>query len=164
MSIYLEPRLFADGSVIENTIIRDSEIFQNVGYKNYIQLHRKYPGYFKYFSECDNITDGIGHVPSPILLYTCNDPKILKSDIVKTIYYKKWFSENSNLVLECKDKIICRPTEFENTTSIWIFICIIIVTLIFFAVYILAMSPHADKLLNLSNYELNIPYYINNKR
>lgn len=158
MSGYSEPRLIAGASIIDDTIIRDLEIFQKIGYRNYIQLHRKYPFYFKYFAECDNLNDGIGYVPASILLFVSDDPKTIKCDIVKTIYYNIWFSPNSDLVFESKDIIQCRPTEFENTVSIWIFICIVIVSLIVLAIYILIKSPHTSKLLNISKFEFNNPY------
>lgn len=158
MTIYIEPKLIANAAVIGDCIIRDIDIFQNVGYRNYIQLHRKFPNYFKYFIECDNITDCIGYIPSDISLIISDDPEILKKDIVKTIYYNVHISNNSDLVLKCKDKILCKPTEFENTTSIWLFICIIIVSLIVFAIYILINSPHSDKLFNISDITLLYPH------
>lgn len=149
-SFYVEPKLIADSAIIGNVIIKDSDIFKNVGYKNYVQLTTKYPGYFKYFKECDNITDGIGYIPISISIFTSDDPEKIKKDIVKTIYYGEWISNNSDLVLDCKDKILCNPTEFESTTFIWIFICIILITLLFFSTYILIKSPHVYKLLNIS--------------
>lgn len=161
MTTYVEPKLIGNAAVIGDIVIKDSEIFQNVGYKNYIHLHRKYPNYFKFFTECNNITSEFGYLPSDISLRVSDDPEILKKDIVKTIYYNKWFSNNSNLVFECKDKISCKPTEFEDSTSIWVFICIIIISLIVFAIYILSNSSHIDKLFDISNISSFHPYVKN---
>lgn len=158
---FTEPKLIGDSAVIDNTIIKDSEIFQKIGYKNYVQLQRKYPNYFKYFTECDSVTDCIGFIPSNISLYITDDPNIIKCDIVKTIYYKVWVSPVSDLILNSTDKVLCNPTEFENTTSITIFIYIILVSLIVFAIYILTISPYMVKLMKTKNFELNNPYYIN---
>lgn len=145
---YLEPQLYGDTSIIDNKFIRDSDIFKHVGYKNYIMLHRKYPYYFKKFEECSNITEGIGYIPGEINLLISDDPERIKKDIVKTMYYGVWFSENSDLVFFSKDKLICKPTDFESDVNIWIFICIIMISLIIFAIYIMTKSTHLNKIIN----------------
>ena len=137
----MEPLLTIDNSIIDNTIIKDSDIFQHIGYKNYIQLNRKYPLYFKYFDECKVNEEHIGNIPGNISLLISDNPDKIKKDIVKTIYYGKWFSDNSDLVLNYKDKILVKPIEVEETTPILIFVFIIIVLLFIFATYIIIKSP-----------------------
>jgi len=145
-----EPILFTGTSIIDNHIINDSDIFLHIGYENYVILNRKYPYYFKFFNECNTKNDKIGKIPGYLDVFFKYSIEEIKKDIIKTIYYKKYISEISDLVINFK---ICdtKPKEFENTISIWIFICIIIVSLLFFSVYILVKSEKINKIIKFKN-------------
>ena len=156
MTEFVSPSMFEDSSIINSTIIRDSDIFKNVGYDNYIMLNRKYPKHFTFFEECYTKHEGIGTIPGIINLYISDDPLIIKSDIIKTIYYGVWISHNSELVLNAK-KLKFKPTEFDDTGIIWIIISIIIVVLFIFATYILISNPLSDNIIKWKSD--NIRYY-----
>lgn len=139
--IKIEEPLITNGtSYINGQIINDSDIFRYVGYDNYIMLYRKYPHYFKYFKECDTKSEGIGTIPGYINLFISDNPQKIKSDIIKTIHYKTYISTNSYLVKDF-EFITDKPTELDDTTSIWIFICIILISLLFFSAYIFTVCP-----------------------
>ena len=145
-SIIQEPIIILGTSYINGQIINDSDIFFHVGYENYIMLHRKYPHFFKYFKECDTKNDSIGIIPGQISLITVGDANNIKSDLIKTIYYKTYISSNSYLIndIKIKNKNI---TELEDTTSMWIFICIIMISLLIFSVYIFIISNDNKSLI-----------------
>ena len=145
--IIQEPIIRLGTSYINGEIINDSDIFLHVGYENYIMLYRKYPQFFKYFKECDTKIDNIGMIPGQIALITVGDANDIKSDIIKTIYYKTYISSNSYLINNMKETIK-RPTELEDTTSMWIFICIVMVSLLVFSVYIFIISNATKDFIN----------------
>lgn len=148
--IIQEPIIRLGTSYIDGNIINDSDIFLNVGYDNYIMLYRKYPHFFKYFKECDTKIDKIGMIPGDIELITVGDAHDIKSDIIKSIYYKTFISSNSYLVKEAKGEIK-HLVELEDTTTMWIFICIVMVSLLVLSVYIFIVS---DSTKNLVTFEL----------
>lgn len=133
---YSEPILYQNQSKIESTIIKDSDIFKAIGFSNYTQLNRKYPYLFKYFPECDSITNEYGFIPSKHLIHTSSDPVVIKKDIIKTMYYEKWFSSNSDLVLLNKEKDTRPGTDVEYNSSyviLFYLVFFIVLTLIVFA-------------------------------
>lgn len=136
-------------SYIDGEIINDSDIFLHVGYENYIMLQRKYPYFFKYFKECDTNMDIIGMIPGKISLITVGDANQIKSDIIKTIHYKRYVSFNSYLINNIKQNVK-RPIELEDTTSMWIFICILMVSLLLFSLYIFIVSNNIKDLIKIN--------------
>jgi hypothetical protein len=140
MSNFEEPIMFKDSSLICDTIYKDSDIFMNVGYKNYIMLCRKFPKHFTFFEECNTENENIGYIPGYINLYLTGDAYNIKSDIIKTMHYDTWISPNSELVFGSKP-LEFKPTEFRESLSIWIIICIVIITLFFIATYVLLTCP-----------------------
>lgn len=145
MEILKEPTLFDGSSIIDGKIINDYDIFRNIGYDNYVMLNRKYPLYFKYFDECKTKTDGIGFIPGRINIFISSDPEEIKKDIIKTMHYNIYISKNSELLCNVK-KLECKPTQLCDSTSIWIFVCIIMIILLVFSVYVLNLSPHMMKI------------------
>ena len=127
-------KLFENQSIINGRIIYDKEILENIGSENYIMLSRKYPKYFKMFPECRTLSYNGCWQPGIINITISNDPEIIKLDIVKTIFYKIRFSNNSDLV---KEKVDYKVTEIESSVSIWIIICMIFVILIFLSIFII---------------------------
>lgn len=128
-------------SYINGRIINDSEIYNRVGYKNYIMLYRKFPSFFKCFKECETLNDKIGIIPGDISLFITNDPFEVKSDIIKTIYYKKFISNNSYLIINnTNDNNF--PTNLEEGNTIWILFSLIMVILIVFSICIFVNSKH----------------------
>lgn len=154
--MFEEPVIFKDSSFINSVVIRDSDIFKSVGYENYVMLNRKFPEHFTFFDECYIENENIGSIPGSINLFIVGDALTIKSDIVKTIYYNKWISENSRLVLKCKN-LVCEPTEIEYNCIIWILISIIMVVLFVIATYILISNPISNNIIN-SNF-INIKYF-----
>lgn len=146
--IIQEPIVKLGTSYIDGKIINDSDIFLNIGYDNYVMLNRKYPYFFEYFKECDTKLDNIGMIPGQISLITNGDANKIKSDIIKTIYYRKYISPNSYLVSDEKINIKT-PTKSEDTTLIWIFICIVMLSLLTFSFYILMTSKYLNNYKNL---------------
>lgn len=142
-----EPRLFDNQSYINSKIFSDSEIMRYVGYDNYVMLNRKYPGYFKFFPECNTLSYNEFKYPSIISLLTSNDPEIIKKDIIKTIYYREFISNNSLLVKNKKDRDM-NITESEDKTMIWIFICMIIVILLIFSIFTIYNSKSYKEIMN----------------
>lgn len=135
-------------SYIDGRIINDSEIFYRVGFDNYIMLQRKYPLFFKWFKECETKVDDIGIVPGDISLITIGNAIDIKSDIVKTIFYDTYISPNSDLIKVIPHKNI-RPTEMTETTSVWIFICIVMVSLLVFVIYIMVTSDVTKNIITI---------------
>lgn len=157
-----EPLIRNGTSYINGQIINDSDIFRYIGYNNYIMLYRKYPFYFKYFKECDTLSEGIGSIPGEINLFISDNPYDIKSDIIKTIHYKTYISPNSYLVKDF-NFTTNKPTELDDTISIWIFICIIIISLLVFSVYVFIISPTSRKFLIVnSNDTQKLLYYNTN--
>uniref|UniRef100_A0A6C0BEF9 Uncharacterized protein n=1 Tax=viral metagenome TaxID=1070528 RepID=A0A6C0BEF9_9ZZZZ len=131
-----EPDLFTGTSHIDGTYYHDSDILKYIGLENYIMLLRKFPSYFIYFDEFSAYfnSDEL-YIPGYINLYISDDPRTVKSEIIKTIHYKQYFFKNSFLVNKEEENIELK--EKNNTVFIWIFICIIIVSLIFISIYVL---------------------------
>lgn len=138
--------MFEDSSIINECIIKDSDIFKNVGYDNYIMLNRQFPKHFIFFEECYTEHENIGTIPGIINLYITGNPLTIKSDIVKTIYYEKWISSNSDLVLNSK-KLDYKPIRFNNFDNIWIVISIVIIILFVIATYVLISNPIFDNII-----------------
>lgn len=138
-------KLFENQSYIDGKIIYDKDILNNIGYDNYVMLSRKYPNYFKFFPECSTVSyDDYKH-PGMIELITEGNVEKIKIDIIKTIYYGKRFSINSDLVIDKKNFSV---SETEDSLLIWIFICIIIVSLLFFSLYIIYISKIFNEKIN----------------
>jgi hypothetical protein len=148
MSNFKEPQILLGSSFINDKVIYDHDILKNIGIENYIMLHRKYPNYFKYFVECETNYDINEFMPGyiNILLSKYDHPKIIKSDIIKTIYYQEYFSEVSNLVDydekngENREKIILN--ENNEKLFFWIIFLIVMVSLFCFCTLSLIYSKN----------------------
>lgn len=138
--------IFRKGSTFfKDTFIRDYDILQFVGSRNYGMLQRIFPGYFEYYKDCDERFNTSFNLPSYINLYIINDPEKTKLDIIKTIYYRKYVSPVSNLVISYEPlniKINCDDTNIY----IWIFICLISIILFLISIYVLYTSKSANKI------------------
>jgi len=130
MAIHIYKRV----SFYKNKSITDSMIMNCVGVVTYTYLCRKYPNYFSFFKECEEVSNQeIGNLPSEINLYISDDPYKIKSDL---IYYLCEENNNSNNILLCNST--CKPNypliEENNSLFSWIFICILMIILIFIAI------------------------------
>lgn len=141
---YETPKLLYGTSYLDKTIYHDSDILKNIGIENYTILKYKYPNMYTTFKEClkyksyDFIT--------PMLTFE-GDPQKVKSDIIKTIHYKRYFSVNSYIVFD-GEKYCYSPTECNENESIFIIFCIIMVTLLTISFFILIYSEKNKKILN----------------
>lgn len=142
--------LFNGSSKICDTIINDSEIFLNIGLNNYVILNRKYPLYFTFFKECNVKTNEIGIMPGYLEVFSKYDIETIKKDIIRTIYYNKYISEVSELIFN-NNKLHIKPIQFEDTTNIWIFMCIVIISSLIFSVLILIKIFNNEKNISLFN-------------
>lgn len=138
--------IFHKGSTFFNDIfIRDYDILQYVGTKNYGMLQRIFPSYFEYYKDCDEKFNTSFNAPSYINLYIFDDPEKTKLDIIKTIYYKQYISPVSNLVISDKPLNIKLNCD-ETNIYIWIFICLILILLFVVAFYVLYISKTTNKI------------------
>ena len=139
-----EPQLFDGTSHIDGSYYHDSDILRYIGLDNYIMLHRKFPLYFFYFKECNKEIEINVFSPGNINLYISDNPRQIKSEIIKTIHYKRYISENSKLVNLC-DNIDLIPKNINDTTFIWIFICLIFISLIVISIYVMVNTKSVNK-------------------
>ena len=105
----------------------------------------KYPSYFEHFSYINKETYMDIISPSEVLISLPDDPRIIKSDIIKTVHYKKYISRVSDLVINIeKNKII--DLSINDGIHIWIIFCITMVFLIFISCYVISISSSFKKL------------------
>jgi len=131
MSLYVNKRV----SFYKDKSITDDMIMNCVGVVTYTYLCRKFPNWFRVFKEChDVIKIEEGNLPSDINLFISEDPYEIKKDLVLHLCGE---NINTNHLLLCNRT--CKPTyplmECEDSFYSWIFICIVMVILIFIAIY-----------------------------
>ena len=123
-------------SFYKNKTITDDMIMKKIGVVTYTQLSKKFPEWFTFYNECkDILCCKEGNIPSEINLFISQNPYEIKKDIILTICGEKIDSNNSYL---CN---LTHPPKFpliEDETSVipWIFICIVLVSLIFISLYV----------------------------
>ena len=120
---------------------------------NYIMLHRKFPKYFSYFRECKRILEYPMFSPIYINVFISDDPRVVKSDIIKTIHYKKYVSENSRLLIH-NDTDPITPHDIHDTTFMWIFICLIMISLLVISIYVMTISYPFERFLKPHNIKI----------
>ncbi len=127
-------------SYYNNRIITDTKIMDHIGVYTYSKLLYKYPYLFQHFKECsENIVPCEGHIPSEISLYISSDPYKIKRDIILLICGKNIGDEYDchRLLINSSEKPNHPLLEKEDNTFLWIFICIVMIFLIFLAFFVI---------------------------
>jgi len=117
--------------------ITDNMIMNHVGVVTYTYLCRKFPSWFYFYNECKYVSSPVeGNIPSEINLYISDNPFEVKRDIILDLCGFEVCSSNTYLI-SSSDPPKTPLIENDDNFFSWIFICIVLVVSIFFAIYVL---------------------------
>ncbi len=135
-------------SYYKGKIITDSEIMKNIGVVTYSYLAFKFPAIFRKFKECDELyLSPEGHIPSHINLYISDNPFVIKSDLIKIIHGEEPENIFHRNLIDSSDKPQFPLLEKENSFYEWIFICIVMIILIFLAMYVIYKLDKTENII-----------------